>query len=132
MGYFSDKSIEEWESPNIKERDTAVCDSCMVDYALAELVNANLKYHECSYCGRKEPQPIAASFNVVMRRIYDSISTTYADAQDIDLPWVEGEWITEEVYREDIIFEFDKYRKYKSHIFILQAVKYHPIISHLS
>jgi iron complex outermembrane receptor protein len=24
-----------------------------------------------------------------------------------------------------------KYRKYKSHIFILQAVKYHPIISHL-
>ena len=25
-----------------------------------------------------------------------------------------------------------KYRKYKSHIFILQAVKYHPIISHLS
>jgi hypothetical protein len=26
----------------------------------------------------------------------------------------------------------EKYRKYKSHIFILQAVKYHPIISHLS
>jgi hypothetical protein len=25
----------------------------------------------------------------------------------------------------------EKYRKYKSHIFILQAVKYHPIVSHL-
>ena len=34
------------------------------------------------------------------------------------------------IYRREELFS--KYRKYKSHIFILQAVKYHPIISHLS
>jgi len=107
MGYFSDKDLEEWEIPNIQERDTAVCDTCVVDDALAELVNANLEFHECSYCGKSSTKPCAASFNLVMQRIYEAITTTYVDAQDIDLPWVEGGWITEEIYAHDIVMEFN-------------------------
>jgi len=107
MSYWSDKAIEKMECPNLGQLDTYVCSECVVDEALVDLVTANLQENECSYCGKLDDSPCAAPFNVIMERIFSAISTCFSDAQDIDLPWVDGGWITEEVYREEIIAEFD-------------------------
>lgn len=107
MGYFSDLAISMSEEPNITERDTHVCKDCVVDEALQLLVDKNLSSKTCSYCGEKSSKLIAASFNVIMLRIYETISTKYADAQDLNMPWVEGGWLTDEIYTTDVVGDFD-------------------------
>lgn len=107
MGYWSDRSIEEMEGPNLGEINKFVCAECVVDDALAELVRLHYVSNQCDYCGATAGTPIAAPFNLVMHRIFEAISTEYADAQDIDLPWVEGGWITEEIYAVDVVGDFD-------------------------
>lgn len=107
MGYFSDLAISMNEGPNITERDTFVCKDCVVDEVLAALVEENLESKVCSYCGIDSKKPLAASFNIVMERIHESILTEYADAQDINMPYVEGGWLFEETYPSDVVGSFD-------------------------
>ncbi len=107
MGYWSDRSIEEMEGPNIGEIDKFVCADCVVDSALSELVQSHPESNWCDYCGKSTDRPSAAPFNVVMQRIFSAISTQYADAQDLDLPWVEGSWLTKEIDAYEVVGEFD-------------------------
>lgn len=108
MGYWSDRQIEMNEGPNLGTVDKYVCSSCVVDEALEELVEQNITSNNCSYCDDfNEDTPFGAPFDVVMERIYETILTKYADAQDLDMPWVEGGWLTEEIYTEDVVGDFD-------------------------
>lgn len=98
--------IDEW--PSWEERETYVCDECAVDPILAELVLKNLASSKCSYCDR-EPSAalIAAPFNIVMERIYDTVTMDFADAQDVDMPWAEGGWIMQETWGSDVLGYYD-------------------------
>lgn len=107
MGYYSDLDISMNEGPNIEERDTFVCKNCVVDDALKSFVNDNQVSNSCSYCDEESNTLIAAPFNLIMLRIFETISTKYADAQDLNMPWVEGGWITGEIYTTDVVGEFD-------------------------
>jgi hypothetical protein len=107
MGYWSDRSIEEMERPNLGEIDKFVCAECVIDDALAEFVQSHFESNRCDYCGATAEEPIAAPFNVVMSRIFEAISTKYADAQDVDLPWVEGGWLTEKICAMEVVEDFD-------------------------
>jgi hypothetical protein len=107
MGYFSDLAISMNEGHNLTERDTFVCGDCVVDEALQVLVDDNLESKNCSYCEAESSDLIAAPFDLVMERIFASISTKYADAQDLNMPWVEGGWLTGEIYTHDVVGDFD-------------------------
>lgn len=108
MGYWSDRQIEMNEGPNLGTVDKYVCSSCVADEALEELVEQHITSNNCSYCGDfDEETPFGAPFDVVMERIYETILTKYADAQDLDMPWVEGSWLTGEIYTEEVVGDFD-------------------------
>jgi len=95
------------DTQNFSEYDTFVCENCVEDKALAKLVQQNLLSKKCDYCEEESEENIAAPFNIIMERIYASISTKYADAQDIDLPWVDGGWILDETDTYEVVGDFD-------------------------
>jgi hypothetical protein len=97
------------ESPQLSGLEKTICADCVVDSALAELVKANLSSSVCSYCGQEGRNGcfIAAPYNVIMERIYDSIFKYYADAQDTSMPWVEKNWLVPETNIWEIIEDFD-------------------------
>ena len=98
---------DEFDIPPFSFSETFVCADCVVDDALVKVVNDNLDSTKCDYCGKVSEDLIAAPFNDVMERIYDSICTEYADAQDINLPWVEGGWMIGETDQGEIVFDVD-------------------------
>ena len=97
------------ESPQLRELNKSICADCVLDDELVSLVANNLSSNSCSYCGEEneEGDLIAAPYNVVMKRIYDSIFQYYADAQDVGTPWVEKEWLIPETNISEIIWDFD-------------------------
>ncbi len=108
MGYFSDLSISMHEEPQISELDKNVCAECVQDEALELLVNENLTSNVCDYCEEKhEKSLIAAPFNTIMQRIYESVSKEYSDAQDVGMPWVEKDWLVEQSYIQEVLMDFD-------------------------
>ncbi|MGF1689663.1 HEPN-associated N-terminal domain-containing protein [Photobacterium kagoshimensis] len=109
MGHFSELMISRWETPQLSGLDKFICSECVIDSALQKLVNANLCSVSCCYCGEEneDGEVIAAPYDIVMTRIYDSIYKYYADAQDTDMPRVEKEWLEEETNIYEIIGEFD-------------------------
>lgn len=82
--------------------DTHVCVECVKDHALATLVSSNISSQICSYCGLRVGSP----FEPVMERIYESICTEYADAQDIGVPWDKG-WVLGEVEPFEVVDNFN-------------------------
>lgn len=109
MGHFSDLAISMNEGPQLTERDTYVCEECVADDALQALVRESLASNVCSYCGdeNEDGKVLAAPFDVIMLRIYESVSKYYADAQDTDMPWVEKGWLVGQTYTGDVLAEFD-------------------------
>ncbi|TOD62612.1 hypothetical protein CGJ60_13850 [Vibrio parahaemolyticus] len=108
MSYWSEKQIEMDAGPNLGTLDKYVCSSCVVDEALEDLVEEHITLNNCSYCdGFDEDTHCGAPFDVVMERIYETISSKYANAQDLDMPWVEGGWLTGEIYTEEVVGDFD-------------------------
>ncbi|HBH7871685.1 TPA: RES domain-containing protein, partial [Vibrio parahaemolyticus] len=101
--------ISMWESPQLSGLDKNVCADCVVDESLASIVTANLSSNSCSYCGEEneEGELIAAPYDLIMERVYESIFQYYADAQDVDMPWVEKEWLMPETNIWDVMGEFD-------------------------
>ncbi|WP_417547293.1 HEPN-associated N-terminal domain-containing protein [Marinobacter segnicrescens] len=82
--------------------DTYVCEDCVKDPALAALVSSHISSQTCSYCGLKVGSP----FEPIMERIYESICTEYADAQDIGVPWDKG-WVIGEVEPFEVVDNFN-------------------------
>ncbi|MGP5536681.1 HEPN-associated N-terminal domain-containing protein [Psychrobacter glacincola] len=109
MGYYSDLSITMHESPQLSGLNKSICADCVLDDELVSLVANNLSSNSCSYCGEEneEGDLIAAPYNVVMKRVYDSIFQYYADAQKVGMPWVEKEWLIPETNISEIIWDFD-------------------------
>lgn len=109
MGYHSDLMIEMYESPRLSGLDKFICADCVVDEALVDLVKDNLSASSCSYCEdiSENGELISAPYNVIMERIYETIFQYYADAQDVDMPWVEKEWLMPETNIYEVIVEFD-------------------------
>ena len=107
MGYFSDKAIEQYEKSNLSELDKTICVECVKDPFLETIVLNNAISNRCSYCNKKFRSLKAASYNIVMHAIYDVIYKYYGDAQEVHLPYSEGEWLFEADYIEDIIFKFN-------------------------
>ena len=88
-------------------RDTFVCVDCVVEDHLARVVASAVQSTYCSYCMERDEYPLAAPFDHVMQVIFDAICQHYADAQDVNAPWGEGQWQVTEVYPHDVVGNFD-------------------------
>ena len=64
------------ESPQLSGLNKSICVDCLLDDELVSLVANNLSSNSCSYCGEEneEGDLIAAPYNVVMKRVYFSIT----------------------------------------------------------
>ncbi len=108
MGHFSELSISMNEGPHISKLDKNICADCVIDIALKLVVNKHLSSKVCDYCEeRNEETLIASKFDVVMKRIYESVTKEYSDAQDVDIPWVDHEWLVDQLYIQEILEDFD-------------------------
>lgn len=109
MGYYSDLMIEMYESPQLSGLDKFICADCVVDEALMDLVKDNLSARSCSYCEgiSENGELISAPYDVIMEHVYETIFQYYADAQDVDMPWVEKEWLMPDTNIYEVIGEFD-------------------------
>lgn len=88
-------------------KDTYVCAECVVDSFLVRIVNENLCSNKCDYCESESNIEIAADFDTVVEHINQSIRNYYSPAQDIDLPYTEGEYILEGNTIDGVLYDFD-------------------------
>lgn len=111
MGYFSELQIAINEGPQITKLNKNICSDCVVDDALRVLVNQKLTSVTCDYCGEDgedgEGGFIATPFDFVMERIYESVIKEFSDAQDVQVPWIEGEWFLAQKYTDTVLEYFD-------------------------
>lgn len=84
-----------------------ICTECVADDYLAELIKSNPIPKACSYCSAINSKSIVCEYKIVAKRIYERIFLSYKDAQDLNVPYVEGEWLFEEIYICDAINNFN-------------------------
>src|ERR1044072_8375858 len=73
-----------------------VCEQCIGDYALQELINQGAVSSKCDYCAAvSEGEAIAVPISELMPRILDGLLTEWADPGDEAVPWdsEEGRYI---------------------------------------
>src|SRR4051794_10154687 len=63
----------------IPESARFVCEDCIEDPALQELVRENATATNCSYCGTISEEPIACELDVVVERIQWAIDEMFTD-----------------------------------------------------
>lgn len=70
--------------------DRFVCAECVEDEYLKSVIESCVVNNCCSYCGRDEPSPIAASLEVLMPSIVAAVSHYFNDPIGAGVPWDEG------------------------------------------
>ncbi|MEJ5034879.1 HEPN-associated N-terminal domain-containing protein [Acinetobacter sp. MYb177] len=107
MGRFSDLAIQQNEGPQLTFLEKTICEKCVKDIFLAKIVRQNVISVHCSYCDRKYRTNKAAPYDIIMQHVYDAVLKYYGDAQDINLPYTEGEWLLGSTLIEDVLSDFD-------------------------
>jgi hypothetical protein len=73
MGFWKERQIEQGELGFFAEPGHCVCDQCVDDYGLEDVIRENATQPECSFCGRRESDPIAADTDLILRHIAQCI-----------------------------------------------------------
>src|SRR6267142_6091863 len=69
--------------PVVGNRMKHVCESCIANYPLQELINREAVETKCDYCGAvSDGEPIAAPISELMPRIWEGLQTEWADPGD--------------------------------------------------
>ena len=83
--------------------DKYICSECVINNYLKKIVKDNLTDNACSYCLKKE----SSEMKIVLENILQAILNYYGDAQDLNIPWVDGGWAFDEIEFQHIVYEFD-------------------------
>ena len=103
---FNDR-MEEVNAYSLNFFNKSICSNCIADDYLAEIIKSNATEKECSYCLSRGNKNIACDYKLVVQKIYDRIFLSYKDAQDTGMPFVEGSWLIDQDYIQDVINDFD-------------------------
>lgn len=107
MGLAKKRMMEQDERGyRIHEDGGNVCATCVSDYALARLVEAEATEIRCDFCGSESPQPIAVDVEIVLDHIGESIASEYDDAVN-ELPWDEGAYVGTTYTIDDVLGDED-------------------------
>lgn len=87
--------------------DKYVCQDCVDEEAIKNFVRENCESCICSYCGKREVSPIAASVENVANLIVESIRSEWLMPEDSGTPYEskEGGWLIEPTATEDVLVE---------------------------
>jgi len=69
---------------------THVCEDCVEDDYLKDLIGANLASRKCDYCGRSVREDIAASTNVVLEAVFRTVWAYYCEPAAGGVPYDHG------------------------------------------
>ena len=101
MGRAKDAWMEEqergWSDPG-----TFVCDHCIHDSYLINLVRQNAQQRQCDYCGRRARLAIAAPAAEVIKAIGVAVHHYYNDPTDAGVPY-DGGFIVEPVGIDEVL-----------------------------
>jgi hypothetical protein len=81
-----------WSAP-----DTFVCEQCVADDFLANVVSENASENKCSYCDKASDVPIAAPLEEIMEHVASAFFQHYAEPTAAGLPRDSGEWVGEDL-----------------------------------
>ncbi len=84
--------------------DTFVCDNCVSDSFLKELVRREASAHTCNYCNRHCSTNIAASSEVIMMAIYETVNTYFAEPATSGVPY-DNNFMIEPIGIDDVLGE---------------------------
>lgn len=105
MGFAKDQWLKE-QARGWKSNDKFVCDKCVEDSFLKNIILNNLSSNQCDYCSRiGNGKDIAAPFDDVMEVIAEAFYQYYANPTAAGVPRDDGEWVDEErfVYTGDAL-----------------------------
>lgn len=78
MGFYKELAMHQHERA-CSTVDGWVCGECFDDAAIAAFIEENAQERECSYCGTRSEEPIAADADEVASLIMDAIQTEWVD-----------------------------------------------------
>ncbi|MFL9506201.1 HEPN-associated N-terminal domain-containing protein [Acinetobacter baumannii] len=107
MGYFSDKAIEQNKDFNLSGLNKTICYECVKDKYLAKVILENSVSKKCSYCDKKFRSNKAATYDLIMNKIYQTIFMFYGDAQELNVSVVKGQWVIKPTAIKDILDNFN-------------------------
>jgi len=95
--------MEEDESRGFRETGLFVCDRCIGDSALGEVVVQAAVHEPCSYCAREPSAPLDA----VLERMLEAIRFEFRPASEESPPWdsAEGGYQAHEVWFPELLFD---------------------------
>jgi hypothetical protein len=83
MGYWKNRQIEQDELGFSAPPGLAVCDECVDDYALEAIIREEASEPKCSFCGRREPEPIAADTDVVLTHMAQCVKQEWTAPENV-------------------------------------------------
>jgi hypothetical protein len=86
-----------WNTP-----DSFVCEDCVDDDHLKELVRAHPEATTCSCCEKKRRKPFAAPLEVLMPSIAGAVYQRFSDPNSAGVPWDDGP-VDEGIYTLDML-----------------------------
>lgn len=115
MGFYKELAMQQHER-GCSTVDGWVCAGCFDDDAIKAFIEKNTEEHECSYCGAKSAEPIAANADDVAGLIMEAIQTEWVDpAEEAPFETAEGGYlwntsefpdVLEQVGNPIVTFEF--------------------------
>jgi hypothetical protein len=90
MGLVKDNWMEDMERGWSSAEDRYICEKCVGDSDLRQLVNDNLESDTCSYCENTGTR-IAAPLDVITERVFEAMNLLYQDYDEAGFPWPEDE-----------------------------------------
>lgn len=84
------RELEEAEDRGWWGKSTFVCQNCVEDDYLKQLIAGHAVSNSCSYCGRKSRKKMAAPFDVLMEVVAKTFHYYYADPTMAGVPYSGG------------------------------------------
>lgn len=86
---------------------TNVCDCCVEDEYLKQLIRNEMSEAACDYCGRRSDVPIAAPVEVLMGPIAFAVYRYFAEPGEAGVPYDEGEYVVDSIGTSDVLTALD-------------------------
>lgn len=87
--------------------DKFVCDNCVEDEFLKQLIRDAASEPSCDYCGRSADEPIAAPVEVLMEPIAFAVNRSFGEPGEAGVPYDEGEYVVGSTDTGDVLMQLE-------------------------
>lgn len=102
MGIVNSQMMED-EARGWSDPEKYVCDRCVEDEFLKDVIRGQVVAKQCDYCQRRSKKDIAAPVAAILEPIAETVLYYYNEPTQAGVPW-EGGWIFEPKDTADILY----------------------------